>query len=141
MRRPDLHILLASFLLISVLIFGGCSEKLPEDLMSREEMIPVIKDLQIAYAGVDATVGVQSEKEEKYLEMNLLVLEKHQLEKNRFFDSFKWYEAHPVLMDSIYTQVIEQLTRELDSLQKVRKSNVPAGAPQPKNNGQPNPTN
>ena len=114
---------------------------MPQDIYSVPDMIPVIKDMQIAYAGVDVTVALQEEKERKYDELNVLILEKHQMDKQKFFKSFEWYETQPAIMDEIYTQVIDELTIELDNLQKQGGGrNVPARTNN-NNNEQANPSN
>lgn len=106
-----------------------------------EEMIPVVKDMQIGYAGVDVTVALQEEKEKKYDELNLLILERHKMDKDRFFRTFQWFERHPDMMDKMYSQIIDELTRDLDGLQKEFSNRPVQPMPNNNNNGQPQPTN
>ncbi|MBK9448253.1 MAG: DUF4296 domain-containing protein [Bacteroidetes bacterium] len=81
-------------------------------------MVPVLKELEIAYAGVDQTVKDPKQRAAKYEEMNSLVLKKNNLEKKQFFDSYKWYEAHPVLLDTILKQVVLELNADLINLEQ-----------------------
>lgn len=80
--------------------------------------MPVLKELQIAYAGVDQTIKNPKERVKKYEEMNSLVLKKHQMDKNRFFTSYNWYEAHPARLDSVLKQVILSLNEDMINLQQ-----------------------
>ncbi len=89
-------------------------------------MVPVLKELEIAYAGVDQTIKDPKQRAAKYEEMNSLVLKKNNLEKKAFFDSYKWYEAHPVLLDTILKQVVFQLNEDLLNLEQ-------GGSPKPQN--------
>lgn len=101
-----------------VLGWGCRSEGRPSDVLAEEEMVPVLKELQIAYAGVDQTISDPKGKVKKYEEMNSLVLKKHQMDKNQFFSSYSWYEAHPALLDSILKQVIMSLNEDMIELQQ-----------------------
>jgi hypothetical protein len=90
-------------------------------------MVPVLKELEIAYAGVDQTIKDPKQRAAKYEEMNSLVLKKNNLEKKQFFDSYKWYEERPVLLDTILKQVILQLNNDLINLEQG------GNAPKPQN--------
>lgn len=85
--------------------------------MPEEEIVPVLKDLEIAYAGVDQTVKDPRERQEKYQEMNGIVLRKHNVDKDQFYTSYQWYERQPELLDSIFKLVIIQLNHDLVPLQ------------------------
>ena len=65
----------------------------------------------------------------RYEEMNKLVLVKHGIEKENFYDSYRWYEQHPELMDTIYQQVITQLSIDIVPLQNKQKRR-PGGVPE-----------
>ena len=112
------------FLLSLLLTFAlaACSgEDVPPDVLSVREMVPVMKDMQIAYAGVDVTVQKPDQRQAKYDEMNRLVLDKYGIEKDRFFSSYQYYQERPVLMDSSYMKIIEELSTEIVPLQEKKK--------------------
>ena len=67
---------------------------------------------------MDQTVKDPKQRAAKYEEMNSLVLKKNNLEKKQFFDSYKWYEAHPVLLDTILKQVVLELNADLINLEQ-----------------------
>jgi len=91
----------------------ACEEEQPGWVMSEEEMVPVIKDLHLAYAGVDVTIRNPKNRPMKYQEMNELVIEKHNLDRQKFYDSYEYYQNEPALMDSIYQKVVNELNEEL----------------------------
>lgn len=118
-------------LLIMMLLIHGCgAEELPKALISEDDIIPVLKDLQIAYAGVDQTVRNPKHRPAKYQEMNELVLQKYEMDNGEFFDSYKWYQSHPEILDSIYQRVITELNIEIVPLQNKQKSRRKGGGPE-----------
>lgn len=94
--------------------------------MSEEQIVPILKDMQIAYAGVDQTIKNPRHRPKKYQEMNRMILDKHGIEKARFYDSYSWYQQRPMLMDTIYQRVITELNVEIVPLQN-KKSKRPKG--------------
>lgn len=100
------------------LLMASCSEDArPSHVLSEDQMIPVLKELEIAYAGVDQTIKDPKQRPAKYEEMNSLVLKKNKMEKAEFYDSYRWYEAHPVLLDTILKQVVLELNKDILNLQ------------------------
>jgi hypothetical protein len=103
----------------------GCeTDEKPANILSIPEMVPVLKELEIAYSGVDQTVKDPKQRAKKYEEMNSLVLKKNKLEKHQFYDSYKWYEARPILLDTLLKQVVQELSMELQEMEG-------GGSPQP----------
>ncbi|HHG85565.1 MAG TPA: DUF4296 domain-containing protein, partial [Bacteroidetes bacterium] len=89
-------------------------------------------DMQIAYAGVDNTVRNPAHRADMYEEMNQLILLKHDMDKELFFDSYSWYEAHPVLLDTIFQRIITQLNIDIVPLQNKQQKRPKAGVPEAK---------
>lgn len=79
-------------------------------------MVPVMKDLQIAYSGVDQTIKDPKERTRKYEEMNSFVMQKNEMNRQQFYDSYHWYEAHPVLLDSILKLVVRGISEDLSTM-------------------------
>lgn len=112
------------------LTFGltACEESRPEWVMAEQEMVPIIKDLHLAYAGVDVTIRNPKNRPGRYQEMNELVIKKHGVDRQNFYDSYEYYQSHPAQMDSIYQRVINQLNAELAPKQPDAAGN-PQGRP------------
>lgn len=124
-RAFFIFVFLAGFLV-------ACEGDRPDGLLSEEEMVPIVMDLQIAYAGVDATIRNPKNRPEKYKELNALILEKHQINKDRFYGSFEYYQQHPALMDTIYQKVIDQLSADIIPLQNPEKKRPKGRVPEAK---------
>ena len=97
--------------LLACLLLAACGDGRPADVLSEREMVPVLKDLHIGYAGVDLTVG-ERERATRYQEVSKTVLDKYNLDKATFDRSMEYYQQRPVLMDTIYVQVIDALNME-----------------------------
>ncbi len=112
---------------LMVLAAFGCESGIPNGILEVESMIPIVKDLQIAYAGVDAMMPNPELRSEKYKEVNTLVLAKHQIDSNAFFNSFQYYQNNPVLMDSIFKNVVDQINQDILDLDRRqgRRPNLP----------------
>lgn len=130
MASNSLHIFKLSLVgcILCMLLVACNSDSKPSDILSQEELVPVLTDLEIAYAGVDQTVKDPKERKDKYEEMNSLVLKKHNMEKETFFSSYQWYESQPEILDTIFKQVIISLNKELLPLQE--KEQKQGSAPQ-----------
>ena len=59
--------------------------------------------------------------------MNSLILKKHNVDHEQFYSSYQWYEANPVLLDTIFKQVVMRLNDDLTQLQGAE-----AAKPRPK---------
>jgi hypothetical protein len=100
------------------LVLAACGqEEAPLDILTQSEMVPVLKDMQIAYAGVDNTVRNTKQLSKKYEEMNQLVLKKNNVDRERFKRSYDYYKMQPELMDTIFSLVIGALNEEMAALQ------------------------
>lgn len=120
---------------VMILVSGmlvSCGEKKPEGILSKREIIPVMKDMQIAYAGIDATVKNDLARPKRYAEMNAQILKKYKVNKEVFYKSYKYYQSRPVMMDSIYTKIIEMLNEEMVPLQQKQRRNKANKVPEAK---------
>ncbi|MFM2376877.1 MAG: hypothetical protein RLZZ165_1974 [Bacteroidota bacterium] len=92
---------------------GGCgSETKPDHLLPVDQMVPVLKELEIAYVGVDQTTRDPKQRIRKYEEMNRLVLQRAKIDQSQFSASYQWYESQPELLDTIFKLVVLELERE-----------------------------
>jgi hypothetical protein len=94
-------------------LLAACGSDKPDGLLTEDEMVPVLKDLHIAYAGVDLTVSDLKERSARYAEVNQMVLSKYNLDQQQFDNSYDYYQHNPYLMDTIYIKVIDELNMEL----------------------------
>lgn len=142
------HILFLFFLFTLVgWSFFGCSEKyegpvnppIPMDQMQR-----VLKDMQIGQAGIDMTINDGEKRKERYKTVNQSVLKRHNIEPDLFHEAFVWYHNHPELLDSMYSDMIEEINLDLaeakaarERRQKAEKDSLRNAGIEPKNEPKP----
>ncbi|MEM7040834.1 MAG: DUF4296 domain-containing protein [Bacteroidota bacterium] len=140
MTKSPTYLAVLLSLLMGLSLQSCGDESRPDSLMSETEMVPVLKDLQIAYAGVDQTVRNPKQRPRKYQEMNELIMEKHGINKDLFFESYVWYQEHPALMDSLYQEVITALNIDMVPLQNKQRSKAKPKGKDDKGKPKPKPT-
>jgi hypothetical protein len=96
----------------------SCQRDRPhKDLLEKDEMIPLLMDLHMAYA-IQSSVqfrkisfGVDS------VDTHTYIFDKHGVSKVVFDSSVAWYSRHPKLFTEIYDEVVMNLTQMQDSLE------------------------
>ncbi len=117
MLHGPVRLLTLTALLFALLVTACGKETAPSGILSDEEMAPVLSDMQIAYAGIDHTIPNPREHNKRYDEMNQAILKKHGVEKEKFYESYQWYQARPEAMDSLFQQVLRILEKEMQDIQ------------------------
>ena len=111
-------------LLISLMLFFSCNEKLidkPENLIAKEKMIEVLKDLAIANAAKNTNIVILREND---IEPTTYVFEKHGIDSVQFTQSDTYYASLPGgEYESIYKAVEQQLENESKRLEEARQLN------------------
>jgi hypothetical protein len=112
---------LTAFLLSMILLAVACQEtQAPDDLVSVERMTAVLKDFHLGDAAVAKDTLTPEQRSFRREEMQQLILEKYSLDPQTFFSSYEYYLTQPVLMDTIYTRIINQLNKQLPLEQEER---------------------
>lgn len=110
-----IFIILLTFLLFFSL--ASCTKKVegkikpPDDLITREEMVDIIVDMHIfdAVMASEQKKGGKEVQNQKYYLYNS-IMEKHNITRERFDESFKYYQHDFEVMDDIYADVITKLS-------------------------------
>ncbi|MFZ7115480.1 MAG: DUF4296 domain-containing protein [Bacteroidota bacterium] len=99
------------FILITAL--SACSKKkpdVPEDVIPMKELQAILSDIHIAQAASSNAVlsdsSIYSNKE--YVDY---ILKQHNIKREDFLKSMKFYTENPVLLEEVYDSVITQLSR------------------------------
>jgi len=111
------------YLIIFIFVLIACKEEkelqIPEDILTHEKLTPILVDMHIA----DATlISQQLDNEESrfkgenYYEM---VFKKHNITRNQFNKSIKFYARHPVQYEEIYDDVIATLSYRQGEISKL----------------------
>ena len=115
------------FLLLTVLLLLGCKqeERIPEDKLSKEEMVELHIEFHLAEAKVrELRVPIDSGMMlYRYLKQG--ILQERDLNDSLYEDSYQWYLEHPVYFQEVYEQVI-------DSLKYLHEVVIPAKRKDPK---------
>lgn len=103
----------ALLLIFTVGILSSCAEKGQQPL-SREKMTEVLTDIYLAevYSSVvsDST-GMSANKNMDSLAVYYkVVLNHHGITLDKFSNSLRWYSNHPAELDSVYVNVLEELS-------------------------------
>ena len=99
--------------LSAVLILSGCGRvqvDVPSTVLPPAQMCSVLTDLHIVQASV-VVKPVGDSLKPSWPDFAPVVLARHHTTQAQFDSSLAWYAYHPELLDSIYKQVITELSR------------------------------
>lgn len=92
-----------------LLIFGCKNNKLPEEVLTHEEMVPLILDIYIA-EGRLTELRVKRDSSEQIFEVyEEKIFEKHGIDKETYKKSMTYYYDHPQGLEKIYETVLDSL--------------------------------
>ena len=101
--------LVAFFLLI--LCFGcESSDKLPQFVVSKDEMIEIITDAQIAESYIKLKFAVRNDSVQLTDSIYNAIYRKHNLIKEAYDSSFSYYVNRPEILQEIYEAAIINLS-------------------------------
>jgi hypothetical protein len=101
---------------ILCLIFLSCGNpktEIPQDILSKNSFIGLLKDIHLAEAKFELhkTKGMENAKNE--LAHNYkTIYEIHEISPDDFDKTLDYYAQHPEQLEKIYTRVLEQLTKD-----------------------------
>lgn len=106
-------------LLFAVSCSGKKEPKPPEDVISIEKMEEILYDVQIAEA-IYMRGGQPSKAEgrDKAKQLYGRIYEKHDITEEKFKRSYKWYSAHPEILNDIYERLLERYSEDQTLLEE-----------------------
>ena len=108
------------FLLLPLLILTSCNQsKLPEGVLDEQRMINVLADLSVIDGYMSSlmyTDTLRIEGRSYYA----TVYKNHNISKEVFDKSLKYYSNQPVLLDSMYSKVTRKLEAKERYLNKIQ---------------------
>lgn len=113
-------------LFVLFLFITSCSstDKIPETVLSAEKMKPVLWDMILADQYIlSKDPNEDSLKSEAIIKFEE-VFAKHKIDKEIFYNSFRYYEEHPDLLKVLMDSVTAYGTRERGDLAGPRKLKV-----------------
>jgi len=102
------------FFMFFVLIFSSCVKKsveIPKGVLTREELVPVLVDIHLG----QAAVGIQQARDSMRFSMadySAYIFRAHHITKDQYAQSLSFYSNHPEMLNDIYQEVINELSRK-----------------------------
>jgi hypothetical protein len=96
------------------LIFFSCSKKkidIPENVLGKEKMVPVLVDMHLAMA----LIGISQSSDSVHYTLDdysASIFRMHHITKEQYRISLEFYTAHPELLDDMYAEVINELSKK-----------------------------
>jgi hypothetical protein len=101
-----------------MLFLGACHQNndtkhVPSDLLSKEQMIPLLVDIHLTEASLKLNQSIVLTKDVKlyYSSAYSPVFIKHKTSPEQFESSIQWYTRHIDQLDEIYAEVITRLSK------------------------------
>lgn len=101
-----------AFILTILVCLTSCSEKLlekPENLIARDKMVEVLKDLAKVNAAKTTNAAILRDNK---IDPMAYIFVKHSIDSIRFVESDKYYASLPIEYESIYRDVESILEKE-----------------------------
>lgn len=102
-------------LILFAIVAVGCANRevhVPDDLIPTDSFIEIMIDLQIREGRGGAVRNEQELAAKKEMPEDFLhILDKHNTDVDAFVKTFDFYSNHPKLMEGIYEQVLDSLSK------------------------------
>jgi hypothetical protein len=95
--------------LLLLIIACESSEEKPEKIISEENMVSILIDIQILEAVYNIRLIHEEDRNERMDRYYLEIFENHQTSIDLFNESYSYYQENPDLLDAIYEKVLEKL--------------------------------
>ena len=100
--------------LLIIFLFIGCSDNVPDNLISKEKMENIIFDIMI----LNASSGFDLKIDDNLLS-DELIYKKHNIDSLQFFESELYYSKNPRDHYEIYAKVKIRILKSIDSLKNI----------------------
>jgi hypothetical protein len=95
--------------LLLLIIACESPEDKPEKIISEENMVSILIDIQILEAVYNIRLIHEEDRNERMDRYYLEIFENHQTSIDLFNESYSYYQENPDLLDAIYEEVLEKL--------------------------------
>lgn len=110
---------------IILLTLFACNEEaeiIPDNVLSQEKMVSVMVDVQLVEAALSVDKLKGDEAKEAAANYYNSVLKQHNLSKEEFDVSFKYYAEHPVFMAQIYDAMLNELSKRQAEVENEKRN-------------------
>ena len=84
---------------------------IPDNVLSQEKMVSVMVDVQLVEAALIVNQLKGDEAKEAAVNYYDSVMKQHNISREEFDVSFKYYAEHPGLMEQIYDEMLNELSK------------------------------
>ena len=113
-KRNTSKIFRLAFYSLLLTVYGACSEKsikIPEEVIRPDTMATILSDIHMAQAAV-SVYSIGDTVRYSLGDYIPAIFKNHHTSQRQFDSSLKFYSANPELLDSIYKQVLDELSRK-----------------------------
>jgi len=106
---------------IIILSLSACNrfgDQKPVDLIPQKNMVDILVDIHVADAVVEHKFGPTTTNIAMTNALYNRIYQNYGITAAQYKTSYKYYEAHPDIMDKMYTQVITELSKKEAELSK-----------------------
>lgn len=100
-----------TILFLLILVAAACSEKKPENILSPDVMEAVLTDMHLAEGFLNTRPSAIDSLKQLGVGYREQIYKKHQTNQEQFKASFDYYNLHTEELDSIYANVITNLSK------------------------------
>lgn len=115
----------------ALLLFNSCTDAThknvykPNDLISRDTLIPLLKEITLLESYYQYKYGHIAFFHQALKRGGMKILTNYHIPYNRFERSMDYYGSHLSEMQSIYSEVLDSLNREASNLESLPKKVTP----------------
>ncbi len=108
------RISLCLYVFAGLFFFTSCSKKsidIPKNILTKTEMVPVLVDIHLA----QAVVGINQRSDSLRYTLNdysFSIFKLHHITREKYDSSLQFYTSHPELLEEIYAEVINELSKK-----------------------------
>ena len=99
-----------------ILLVLGCSDNVPENIISKKKMENIIFDIIILNAS-----STYDFKIDKNFLSDEIIFKKYNIDSTQFYESELYYSKNPKIHFEIYENVQKRIKKSLDSIKTVNK--------------------
>jgi uncharacterized protein YcfL len=98
---------------LCALLLPACQESRPANLLPHTRMVRILREFHLADAVSGQFSGIMESRDSLRRVVQLQVLQREKVTPQVFYQSYSWYLEHPEEMDSVYSDVLKGLNKEL----------------------------
>jgi len=111
--------LLLLFLIMSCGDKNNYQVQKPLNLIDKDKMAAILSDVHILESNQEMSFFAADSTNKLYLSYYKYIFDKYDVEESQFKSSFEYYVSQPVLMDSMYSEVIANISKIEPRLKKI----------------------